>query len=231
MYCHRCDRTAAAGFTVNALFKAGEVNEYFPVFFCSSQCANVPFGGFSDTRYDVFACPDCSWHVVSIEPTTNVPNWYWSPEDDDHPTDYSCCKTCHVKRILRDGHVVTSTFGATGEHGPDRWVTDAQALDAGYTLVFKIAHGAIVLCAAMGVFIKHADARVVVVSLYTGSHNSHAWAIYAKPNGARARAAARLMCCAHRFDRGSALARLPLDMVRLLAQAVYGTCFAPEWIY
>jgi hypothetical protein len=55
--------------------------------------------------------------------------------------------------------------------------------------------------------------------------------IYVRPNGKRARVVALLLCAAHRFDNGSALASLPRDVVRLLAQAVRDTCFDQEWLY
>jgi hypothetical protein len=159
---------------------------------------------------------------------TDESNWFWSTEDDGDPIDYSCCKTCYVNRILQRGHVVTWNFGEEGPYGPDRWVTNVQALDAGYTLVATVAYGGIQLRVAMSVLIKRAEARVVVVAL---SRDSPAWNIYAKPNGKRALAAARLMCGAHRFRKGSALARLPRDMVRFLAEAVLDTCFDKEWLY
>jgi hypothetical protein len=228
MQCHRCDSPADAEFNVKAFAKADAVNDYFLVYFCSTQCAAVPFDATAASRYDVFECPGCSRYIMARSVTTDEPNWFWSPEDDGDLIDYSCCKLCYANRILQHGHVVTWNFGEEGPYRLDRWVTNVQALDAGYTLVATIAHGSIQLRVAMGVLIKRAEARVVVVAL---SRDSPAWNMYAKPNGKRALAAARLICGAHRFCKGSALARLPRDMVRFLAEAVMNTCFDLEWLY
>jgi hypothetical protein len=134
--------------------------------------------------------------------------------------------------VLKYGDTIASLTTASVNSECRSWLTEAIFMEAGYVLreqsvdpreVKLVCH---VLQSADAMFIVMYDTRIIMASRRVRVTSR----IYARPNGKRARAAALLLCAAHRFDRGSTLAPLTRDAVRLLAQAVCATRFDIAWL-
>lgn len=241
--CANCDNVADARFDAIAYNCPGDDDTTFDVHFCSHKCANAPFVG---CNYDgTFKCPDCAHYVAGIYKSGYVmgfsgdcANWYWSGSDDHDATDYSCCKTCYIARVLKHGDTSASLTNASVNAECRSWLTEAMVLAAGYVLrehsvdPWKVKPVCHVLQSADASFIVMYDTVMLMASRWVPSR------IYARPNGKRARSVALMLCATtavrrkkQRVCNSSTLDALPRELVRLLAQAVYDTRFEQEWLF
>jgi hypothetical protein len=199
--------------------------------FCSFKCRDKCIGTEHGEWCDAYACMSCNNIIARADTIAGSPNWQHIGKNA------LVCRACAVKKVLEEGFsrdwFLTPYVDERRQfkyhcfaRACSNDMTENDLLNAGYTKhLTSIAMYKKQFMCVMLMFIDKRSAHVI--ELVVGTHLFG----YVRPNGARARAAARLMCCAHRFCKGSALAKLPRDVVNLLAKAVLDARFDLEWLY
>lgn len=225
MSCCICSEPALLRFDTVALAKAGDSSSACFADFCSHECVTHSYncGQWSG----VFECPMCKQHVFAADPKTRASNWFWK-------SNASCCLACYTAKTLRCGQTLNGVL--EGDHlvNDSRlsgWLRPDVLTAAGYRIQKMPDAGSMIFTVER--LLENMAAHVIFIE-FSGAFipaDRPPPTVYARPNGKRARAAALLLCAAHRFDMGSVLASLPRDVVRLLAQTAWGTRFDPKWLY
>jgi hypothetical protein len=189
------------------------------MWFCSEACRYVYFSG---AAQNVFCCVCCNRYIITL--------YEYNEFGDGERT----CILCYGRRILKSGQPL-SDFDES--HGISRrcshrlpsnhWIPSTEITLAGYTCIRMTARNDRDAAAvASGILERNLGACVVLQDIPKVA----GIAILARPSPQRTRVAILTLCAGWCFDKGSAIGRLPRDVLGLLAKAVWATRFDKAWL-